>query len=337
MHIGEISFCDKICYNIKSDEYKKQILQELENKIGFRVIQKHYQIYNTSLDNVLCNNPHYVCVRTNGNPYLLYLTKYNNANQCIFIDKKIQQGYFYPRMIISKMWFDDDLFNGTLIDGEMINGQVWTFLIHDILYYTGQQLSNINLIHRINMIYNLLSTKYVEDDVCCCVLKVKKYFPCYQSEQIQQFIESLPYTCRGLYFKPMFHRYKDILLNFDDSLIKKVVRVKLCDGTFQENIQDTSGTKTNIQAKPIEKHEQNQIIYNTNNIRLMYGKKTSQPDIYELYVSMDSNDFEIACVQKISTSKLLKSIFSNANINEKKALLCEFNATFHKWTPLKEA
>ena len=129
MHIGEISFCDKICYNIKSNDYKKQVLDELEEKYGFKIIKKHFETYNNSFLDLLKSNPYMISIRSNGNPYMLYLTKYNFVNQCIFIDKKIQNGYFYPRMILSKIHFDDSLFEGTLLEGEMIkdNNNKWIY------------------------------------------------------------------------------------------------------------------------------------------------------------------------------------------------------------------
>ena len=178
MQTGTISFCDNIGFNVKSDDFKKKILQELDDNYKFRIIQKHHERFNQIMIPNLIKNPHLICLRTNGNPYMLYLTKYNFTNQCIFIDKKIQQGYFYPRMIIVKLWFDDSLFSGTLLDGEMIKskGNEWHFMIHDIISYYNQNLIESNVIRRINILYDILSNKYFEDELSCCKLKIKKYF-----------------------------------------------------------------------------------------------------------------------------------------------------------------
>ena len=136
MMLGEISFAGKTGYNIKSDDVKQRLLDDLEGLTGFKVIQKHHERFHDNLIHKLSGNPHMVCLKSNGNPYLLYLTKINFVNQCVFIDKKIQQGYFYPRMIMSRFRFDDRLFEGgTLIDGEMVkaNNGAWIFLVGDIL------------------------------------------------------------------------------------------------------------------------------------------------------------------------------------------------------------
>ena len=89
MRLGEISFCGHIGFNIKSDELKKRILDEIDLNFKKKIIQKHHEPFNDSMINTLNSNPFLMALRSNGNPYFLYLTKYNNVNQCIFIDKKM--------------------------------------------------------------------------------------------------------------------------------------------------------------------------------------------------------------------------------------------------------
>ena len=68
MHIGEISFCNRIGFNIKSDEFKKQVLEDLA-RYGCKVIQKHHDRYGDQSPSILHTNPHLRTMRTNGNPY----------------------------------------------------------------------------------------------------------------------------------------------------------------------------------------------------------------------------------------------------------------------------
>lgn len=331
MHIGEISFCDKICYNIKSNEYKKQILDELSNLCGFQVVQKHHENYRDSFLNILKSKKHLISVRSNGNPYLLYLTKYNNANQCIFIDKKIQQGYYYPRMILSKMRFDDILFNGTIFDGEMVkeNTDKWSFIINDLYSLKSDSTLNVDLIDRINIVYNILHLGYIEEDISCCNLQVKKYFDYHQQKEIQDFIANLPYSVRGIYFKPMYTKYRDILLNFNDDLIKKKTKTTNMK-TFKEmNISNES-------IQDVEKQECKDVEKECKDIeKVFYGKKTGDIDVYELYESLESKTFtDYACIMKMSTSKFMKLEFDKANITQKVPLLCKYNSNLNKWIPV---
>ena len=179
IHVSEISFCDKIGFNIKSNDSKKLILNKLEEKYDLKIVTRHFEVFSEKLMPSLNSNLHLLCTRTNGNPYFLYLVKINFTNYCIFIDKKIQQGYFFPRMIISHIFLDDVLFDKDIVfDGEMTkttDGK-WVYLIHDLLVHDGQSLHNQNLVKRVNLCYKILEDYYRTTDTDIFKLMVKKYF-----------------------------------------------------------------------------------------------------------------------------------------------------------------
>jgi hypothetical protein len=332
--LGEISFANKIAYNIKIDDVKKRVLEDLEDQFKFKVIQKHHERYTDAILCKLNNNPHLISVRTNGNPYLLYLTKFNFVNQCIFIDKKIQSGYYYPRMIISKFRFDDDLFNGTLLDGEMVKDKdgTWIFMINDIIGHKGNFLENVNLVKRMNILYTLLKTQYIADEHDVCIFQVKKYFKYDELENIiEEFIPQLKYTCRGVYFKPLFLKFRDILLNFDDSLIQKVMRKKYKSVSSFLLLEDTE----KIMATESQASLTRSISTNFNQLKekQFYVKKTSQPDVYELY-DIDNKLNSTACMPSLKTSKMMRALFQDKNITDKIIMLCELSDKFNKWIPL---
>lgn len=232
MHLGQISLCDSTAFNIKSDDDKSKILRELD-AFSVKIIKKHHDTfaYSRHVD-VINRNPFLVGLRSNGNPYYLYLTRCNFVNQCILVDKKVQQGYFYPRMIMVRLSFEDSLFDNTLFEGEMIKDKHgrWLFLISDVLAVRNGGQDDVNLVKRINMVYDILSTGFVPDDHDIFRLEVKRYLlPSQLSELVHSFMPRLPYTCRGVYFKPFFYKFRDILFNFDDSLVKKIVRTNYKD------------------------------------------------------------------------------------------------------------
>lgn len=354
MHLGEISFCDKIGFNIKSDEVKKKILLDLEAHCNFKVIQKHYEKFGEHQIPILTKNPHLISLRTNGNPYLLYLTKYNNVNQCIFIDKKIQQGYFYPRMIIVKLWFHDILFTNTLFDGEMVkaNNGEWIYIINDMLVESSQLNANINLVKRLNRIYDILTKMYRKDELDVCHIQVKKYFHYHEyNMMISEFQKDLPYSCRGMYFKPLFFKFKDILYNFDESLIKKVIRTKYktesnafllnksmddkdmiasTNATLTRTSSTSSGsTATSMTPRP----DTTSVV-----LKHLYIQKTNQPDVYEVYETPTSSaSLGLAFVNNINTSKMLRMIFMHTTPTEKKKMECKYNTKFNKWMPISQA
>lgn len=350
--LGEISFAGKIGYNIKFDDVKQRLLDDLHNHFGFKVIQKHYERYHDGIINKLTSNPHMVCLRSNGNPYLLYLTKINFVQQCVFVDKKIQQGYFYPRMIISRFRFDDRLFNdgGTLLDGEMIRTSEgkWLFVIGDMIAHRGMHLANTNLVKRINMLYNMMRDDFIPEECDICTFQVKKYVTYTEiGSLVTEFMPQLPYTSRGLYFKPLFLKFKDILYNFDDSLIVKVMRKKY------KNVSNflLEEDKENLIMTPSTGKREVQSVQSVQSVRsaeLPSGqashkktfsvKKTNMPDVYEM-IGVDYNgggnkSLEIACIPSLATSKFMRSLFETKNITDKIDIVCEYSERFGKFIPI---
>ncbi len=344
--LGEISFAGKVGYNIKTDDAKQRILDQLQDGFSFKVIQKHHERYHDGLIHKLNANPHLVSLRTNGNPYLLFLTKVNFVNQCVFVDKKIQQGYFYPRMIVSRFRFDDRLFEGgTVLDGEMIktNDGKWLFLLGDIIGYKGAHLENVNLVKRMNLLYDVLSKMFTATPCDVCVLQVKRYFTYPELEEtLTNFMPSLPYTCRGITFKPLFLKFKEILYNFDDSLIVKVMRKKyksVSNFLLSEHVQDgdaappfaPSDAASSVSSFSVSSAESSE------GAKVFVVKKSSLPDVYDM-VDPSDNSTHMACVPTLETSKFLRRVFADKNVNDKVSLLCKQSERFsERWIPIEVA
>lgn len=347
MHIGEISFCDRIGFNIKSDDIKRKLLEDLEQKIGFKVMQKHHEIYDERNHTQKFNSmPHLLSLRSNGNPYLLYLTKYNFENQCIFIDKKIQHGYFYPRMIMSKLWFDPSLFDNTLIDGEMIKtlDGSWHFVINDVLLYKGSCLEKLNIVKRVEIAYTILKDNYYHDEMSsCCLLYVKKYFHYNEIESmVADFMPLLPYTCRGIYIKPFFMKFRDVLLNFNNDLVKKVTRFKCkhVDGaTFIATTRSEAPPQQQLPVASLPPPPRPLPIESGDNVektRVFYVRKTNNADVYELFNTQnDLKPHSFALVNKLASSVMMKNLFRDLNSSDKLAMKCEYNDKFTKYAPLQ--
>lgn len=342
VQIGEISFCDKVAFNIKSDDTKKFFLDQLEKKYRLKIITKHFDKFEERMMPMLNNSPHLLCVRSNGNPYFLYLTKLNFVNYCIFVDKKIQQGYFFPRMIIANYHFDDALFEDTILDGEMIkkNGDKWVFLLHDLIVYKGRYLTDQNLVKRLNVLYTLLKTEFQPDIMDVSRMQVKKY---YRYDELDTFlhehIPKLQYTCRGLYFKPLFLRFRDVLINFNDDLVCKVERNKfkhVKNFLLMDDLAIQPSTSLLPDVDAITPVEPKPPVAATNT-KSFFIRKTSQPDVYEMYDVHQGILVDTACVPSMRVSKFLRDMFSKKNVVDKVEVLCEFSAKFNKWIPITTA
>ena len=351
MHVGEISFCDKIAYNIKSEDTKKFILANLEKKYNLRIIHKHYDKFDEDRSlSILNSNPHMVCVRSNGNPYFLYLMKYNFIQYCVFIDKKIQQGYYLPRIIIVQAMFDNVLFDDTIFDGEMIksNDNKWYYLINDLLVCKGNQLHDMNHPRRMSLLYETLEKHYIHDEYDFFKIGVKSFFKYNEiNKMLTEHIPSLPYSARGIYFKPLYMRFKDILYNFDDNLIKKVERIKYKtvkqfilnnDDIGRGNSSSSnseSGTSTpkslNSEAKLENYSESDITVQNKSDYTTFSVRKTSTPDVYDLFDG--NNNIGIACIPTMKISKKMREITKDLNMVDKIDIPFEFSQKFKKWLP----
>lgn len=312
MQTGTISFCDRHALNIKSEDVKRRILTQLGDQFGQHVVRRHYDMYNPEITpQRLQTKPHLMCLKSNGNPYFMMLTRVNHVNTCVFIDKKIRHGYFLPRMIIAHLQFHDSLFDGTVMEGEMVHAEngSWYFLINDLLAHKGARLLDVMLPERIELLYNALHKEYKELENPLFQFRVKRYVPCHRvRELVEELSEKLPYTNRGLMLKPYTMRARDILVNFEQGLKKTLARVRYGD--------------------------ENRFIAPNELVRTFKIRNTSEPDVYELLEQSTGNVVGQPLVNTLETSRKLNVMFEHARVVDTFEIKCRFDNIFKKWTPL---
>jgi len=301
--LTKTGFCDKEIDNVTNNDMKQYILDNLKTKSGLQYTSKYAKIYNDNFSKNL-NNPHLVCLKSIGSPYFLYCTQINDVNYCFLIDKKIKDGYKFPKIFLVHYRFESEIFNGTLFETELLrdNCNKWHLLIGDIYIYRGEKLDNKQITERMNIINDIILNKYIDDTFCnICPIKIKRYFDINQIKYItEEFIDKLDYRIRGLYFVPLKTSYAKILYMFNDDEYKK------------SNYKN----KTTINFKIV---------------------KTIKPDVYELYLNNESKSSIIkhsyASIPNIKTSLWLKELFDQ---KEDIIVECKLNKRFNKWTPIKE-
>jgi len=350
MQTGIISFGDRVAWNIKCNQTKDMILNDINSLYGIRIIQKHYFKLDESNINHLSKVPHLMSLRTNGNRYYIYFTKYNDIEIIYYIDMKIHTGYEKPRIILGRGLFAPSLFLNTLIEGEMVKTKdnKWIFIINDIIAYEGKKLDNLILPKRLEIIYNLLNDKYTPDDICdICSYKVKNYYYISKSslKEIMEQSEKLNYTSRGLYFYSYYLKHKPKLINFDDKVIVDVKK-KIKDITeFKPFINSPSINTSNfiltsnIPVQPTVELT----IPNPNpnsddrNYKNLWIAKTDNADIYYLYDNFNiltANKIGIALVPTIKDSIKLRNEFKDKNLTYTIKYKCVFNEKFNKYQPI---
>jgi len=240
MHTGFISFCDRINFNIKSTDTKNEILTQLK-RFNIQILEKAwYKLDEKGMEHIQ-KMPHFACLRSNGNPYYMYFTTYDDVPIIYYIDKKIQPGYQVPRMILTKGCWDEEMFTNTLMEGEMVKDNYggWVFLINDVIAYKNKYLCNEPLPKRLEIGFEILHQCHVPDDtIDVCSFQIKQYAHATRegTDALIELAKTLPYTLRGLYYWPFSNKYKPKLINFDDSLIKSVYRKVKDTPEFRETV-----------------------------------------------------------------------------------------------------
>jgi len=381
MHTGVISFCDRIHFNVKCSAFKDLMLHKMEGAYGVRILQRHWHRFEVSdgVDRVYQGKgggvvsqgrggimgglrpnegSHWMCLRSNGNPYFLVLTTLDDVPTMVYVDKKVQPGYEYPRMILGRGQFPLKAFQGTgtVLDGEMVrdvNGG-WAYLVNDVIAYAGEVLYGVNcrrrltLLQRLERARELIGAKRVDPHMDSCVYQVKRYFAPTQ-EGFTALIESAadyPYTQRGLYFwpdggnNPRAPPIKPKLYNFDETIIKAVVRKVKDAPEFFATLPSLSVDEAVVVAQPIVlPMPLEHVVASTNGegTRKLWLRKTENPDIYDVSVgeSVTSAKIGIAGVPTLSISKMLRGIFRSRTVAQPACFDCTWHEEFQKYVPVQ--
>jgi hypothetical protein len=311
------SFCNVQIDNITTNEAKEYILNQMSILCsGIKFNSRYAKVYNEQYSKNL-KNPHIFCLKSSGSPYLLFLSQINNTNYCFLIDKKINEKYPYPKILIVPYDFSNDLYKGTLFECELIRDKNhnWSLGINDIYYNNAKNMSKIIIIDRLNSIHSIFREEYVDNEYSkTCPIFIKKYFDYKDIESVQQkFIPKLSYNTRGFYFVPMRTDYSKILylLPRDNKQNSKV------GGSISK-----VGCSTNK-----NKNKHNVLEKDIFTFRIM---KTMKPDVYELYLKEEG----VALVQTTELSHKLFSFFENKTQMSEVKVECKLNEEFKKWVPL---
>jgi len=211
---SQISFCNKKALNVVSDKFKSFLLSNLREQYNISITDRNAHILNRKSIINLSKNPHLISLKTIGNNYYLFLTRINEVNYCFFIDKKIKNGYTYPRVVSVKYCFQNDFFNDTIFEGELVRDydNNWLFLIFDVRCYKGINQKNVNLVNKIQNIYSLFDNYTADKDIELCELQVKRFFNYSEfDDMMENFIPKLNYKIGGLFFNTLNMRHHNYL------------------------------------------------------------------------------------------------------------------------------
>ena len=325
----DLSFCSDKAHNVVNSEAKELIINRLK-KYDISINSKRAFILNSKSIYFIEKTQHIISIKSSGTNYYLFFTNINNINYCFYIDRKIKDGYTYPRIISVKYGFDDIIFKDTLFDGELVkhkdNNDSWMFLITDIILHNGTKLK-CNIIERFNILYKILKFNYKKDEnLDICPLMVKKLFLYKDYDYlITQFIPSLSYKTNGLYFNSLNIKHANQLylfknLNKNNSKFSKTYTDNSQkNNSFGKHSNNSSSNKSNDSPES-ENH-------------IFRLKKTDKTEIYELYCNNRNEEYKygLACIPNLRTSKFVKKSLENT---DEIIVRCKYNTKFNKYEPI---
>ena len=334
----DLSFCGEVAQNVVNKEAKEFILDQLKTKYNIGINDNRAFLLNNKSVYFLEKTQHIMSIKSSGTNYLLYFTNINNVNYCFFIDRKIAPGYTIPRIISTKFQFSDSIFSDTLLDGELVknNENRWMFLITDLLVFEGNKLEE-NIISRFNKLYSMLNDSYkINREFDICPLVVKRLFKYSDYDYlITQFIPSLSYKTKGIYFNTLNTKHANQLFLFPDEKRQR----NTPKGRYQKPRQDVEVNNSVNENNTFNTNNDNvNVNINTHSQGYVFKLcKTNMPEIYNLFVK-DGNDVvkldKPAYIHGIKNSRMIKKCLNNSDSTY---VYCSFNKKQSMWEPISKA
>ena len=197
---------------------------------------------------------------------------------------------------------------------------------------------------RLQIADRIFETCYEPDPIMdVCLFQIKRCFPVNQASMDTLLLlhQKLPYTNRGIYFWPHALRFKPKLYNFNDELIQSV-RHKIKD---MPDFRATASAPTSIASPSCATPPTIPQVLPTPAVaaphtddtttRMLYLKKTENPDVYELYPGNAlQNKIGVAHVPTMAVSRRLRDQFKDKNVVTLLPFSCTYNERFEKWQPI---
>ena len=267
--LSKISFCDKQCSNVNDNKIKSQIIQTIDSKYGIQIVTRDYNMINPNILRNVSYHQHILTPYTHGNPYMLYLTKIDNINCALFIDKKLKDGYTYPKIHCVKYRFSDELYEkDTIFTGELVrdNERRWFFLIDNLLLYKGMKTNEKNILSKFELINTIMENEYTQDKYLeICPLFIKKLF-LYKDikKMVTEFMPNLSYMCKGIVFYTLNNKHTNYVYMIPRDSQIPIKSSNEIDDIVQDKYPDLWNKKHSINNETFERPDA--IFCNNNSI-----------------------------------------------------------------------
>jgi hypothetical protein len=315
------------------------LLDDRENDIRIKVLDYLYNTLNLSkfryniLDNIqklkyLQENEHYVSPNYKGSSYLFVFINILDKPYAVLINRKklsYHRNQVDMKIVqIIKIFVHTNLniYSGTIFDGKIVQRENKSyFLIQDCFYVMNKKIIDMELENKLMYLNDLINTNFSNSNVCeNFIFKLNKI---YHYNDIPELITQMPLNPilnNGLIFFPKISGITVIYIE------KKTDKVEVIGG------KDVIDTKYYDLMNDYGKYLSNRV-YNyevEGKKKILWIKKTTIPDVYDLFENKNENKLGIAHIPSLKISH-----YCSKNITtELVKIQCIYNTQFKKWIPL---
>eukprot|EP00873_Tetraselmis_striata_P043793 jgi/Tetstr1/464057/TSEL_008862.t1 len=205
MHTVSISFCSGTAHHITEDPVKEEILRDISDRMRVRTMMREAKVYRPGSGQDT-RGTYVTHLQSRGNPYLLFLTRLGFAETSLYVDRKVRPGHTLPRVIVDHVMFSPDLYDGTVLSGEMVrtdDGE-WRFLAEDLLAVRGRPLGRACYRDRYAALVRVVESCRA-DDASTHRIVVKRVFPADDDgfDAMQRHAREVPYGCTGCVYRSL--------------------------------------------------------------------------------------------------------------------------------------
>jgi hypothetical protein len=285
-----------MAHHITDDGVKEELLRDISDRMRVRTMMREAKVYRPGAGQDTSGS--YVThLQSKGNPYILFLTRIGFVETSVYVDRKVRPGHALPRVIVDHVMFGSDLYDGTVLSGEMIrthDGE-WRFLVEDLLAVRGKPLGRVCYRDRYAALLQVVASS-APDGASTHRVVVKRVFPSDDRgfDDMQRHAAAVPYGYTGCVYR------------------------SLVPGRGNWFVRGS--------GKPIPDGEQ------ARDRDIMALRSTVTPDVYEVY-DVSGNKRGVLGVQGMEISLELSEAFggqSGATIR----WMCKWSEDFQKWQAL---
>ena len=312
---------------IINDEIKNFIINYLYTLIDL-TLYRYIILDSLEILNTLKTNEHYVSSNIKGNNYFLILLYIKNVKYSVLIDRK-QLSYNKNNININKiniisldLNYSDCLYNGTILDGKMVNDD--SFLFHDCLYLMNNNLINVDMILKLKYMDSIIKLHFIENPYF--IFKVIKLYDYSNLNNLISSVNKLNYS--SIIFYPKISGINIIFLNIkNNNYINSNKNTTILDPV---KIIDTSSY--NIIANYCEYLKSRKYTYENNKQQEKFWlEKSIIPDVYNISNEKYGKKLGIALIPNFKISQLCEDVIK---FNNPQQFICSYSNKFNKWIPL---